>query len=1412
MLFRGFVVKVIYLLCFIVTFGFCAPRACTTAEAASIGCSGANYSCFIDAEEYQDNSSKNIPHCIRKFTRTWTIDTNSFSSGLAQDHYHIYARQSSPWGHEPLIGMWDDHSKGLRQRSINGNLNTRVNGDIATIGATIMIPQYTGYNFVPDPSNVTKTSSTADRIFLNTGSFASSNYTLCQKTYIYNPNKYPYCQNSSSSTFDFSEKNTFIQNNLEGKNVVYARLYWGGSLYQNWAIKNLGSNLYLSALNYIKGYSRIDFKAPGKSVITIDADPKDVFWFGSFSEYKPKSMTLESYNQNESNSYYVKAGINYQYVASADVTDIVRDSLGTSKSDRTFYAGNIRSTAIPFSDEFIDPNDGIYKVNNSTNRKLKKTYGTLLFSPVQGQNGYWIQSIAPQFAAWSLVIIYDFDDKTAAANNIEPKLVSIFDGLERLAADWMKSSDPFGTVKSSTVDVKFENIYTPKAGNIDASLTMFSFGGKPETKGEDIKIKNGGSYQSITSTNNARGDQFNSTMTKFGQLINPGKKFHSQADLDIFDISDKMSYAQKEADIKFTVTTIKSSGGANVVSADRINLALVGFSTRIYKPDVCYMEYIYAKKPSDSTFTKVQENTPTVVPANTILKTFVEVTNNTNEAAQDFALKATIDPSQIYNPNSTYIYADKASQGPSDLLTMSGQVHYNDNTGLQQLSGNDLTFYLGQGAAANKGGEMLIHQGNYAYAIYETTLKSKFEPNSYKATVANADINLQPYDTYIRRCSNQNYNITLGVSASPNNFVASNRQDDGSAAFKTKFKNRLLTKIVSTPFNVYITNYDTDGNKKVPDAPVDVKVELVESCNAPTNLYEQDITFNGVTDILLSGISIDRAYKSVKFRISHLDPVTNTTKVECEKLDDFAIRPSHFRLWDTDKNTINNNNVLIGGKVYNNIALAAMKPLDSGLANGYINNISGSNGEIKLVPAYSATCDPSIIESENKLSVDFNDPNKALGKIFRHTSSGPVGFSYSDIGDTYFYVLDKDYTITDQHTPSRADDCVKNSISNDPSQDTAQEGRIGCNIKLEGNRDYLFRPKDIQISKLKITKDSDITYLDNEGIQKAKLDFEVTARLFNDDPAKLYNEDCYAKNMNFDIKLDRVPLNFTDNDGNAGTLAKANEEILFFEIPGSNTRKAIDPSATKSTFYVEKNTFVNGVGKGEVYFNFERKVNHAKNPFTISSNDFSFSGMSDSTDTVKKYEKPATETTAKFYFGRVYAPFYEGLYSGFYAKIYYGAYCDGCNKNIYMKDNGKLWQDFPAAPFWATNPKHSAGVLNYHDFSFTNTYSGTVLRNDVSSISNGEQIIFIRNPSAVTDVAKMRAPSWLLYSEFDEKPETNNFNLNFLVPNGEWAGKVLKSNNIEDKTSSAVGGFIGVKSNSDSNLDISDKTNRRIEW
>jgi hypothetical protein len=316
--------KTIYLLLFIITFSWCALSECTPDEAKSIGCkvtkpynensTKVQYLCFVDAEEYVvDGSSKNIPHCITTYPRTWTVDTKPFPlfSSLAQDHFHGYISN----GFKSLKTAVDDHSSvGLKQRVINGKSNIRVNGDMATIGATVMIQRDGEYNFDPSPTN-NKSSVYSEKIFKNDGGFSASNFTQCRSDFVYNPNKLSYCQNSASSTFNFSEKNDHVQKYLTGKNVVYARLYWGGSIYQNWKFKNeVAADFISNALNFIKGYSRIDFKVPGKEqAITIDAKPEDIFWTGSFSEYRPKSMTLEAYDgkPNEHHKTAVKAGINY---------------------------------------------------------------------------------------------------------------------------------------------------------------------------------------------------------------------------------------------------------------------------------------------------------------------------------------------------------------------------------------------------------------------------------------------------------------------------------------------------------------------------------------------------------------------------------------------------------------------------------------------------------------------------------------------------------------------------------------------------------------------------------------------------------------------------------------------------------------------------------------------------------------------------------------------------------------------------------------------------------------------------------------------------------------------------------------------------------------------------------------------
>ena len=1458
--------KTIYLLLFVITFSWCAPGECTSDEAKSIGCkvtkpyiengTKVQYLCFVDAEEYVDGSSKNIPHCITTYPRTWTVDTKPFPlfSSLAQDHFHIYVYNG---GFKSLKTAVDDHSSaGLKQRVINGNLNTRVNGDMATIGATIMIQRDGEYNFDPSPTN-NKSSVYSEKIFKNDGSFSASNFTQCRSDFIYDPNKLGYCQNSASSTFDFSEKNAFIQNNLTGKNIIYARLYWGGSIYQNWKFKNeVASDFISNALNFIKGYSRIDFKVPGKEqAITIDARPEDIFWTGSFSEYQPKSMTLEAYDgkPNEHHKTAVKAGINYVYVASADVTKIVQDSLGTTKEERTFYAGNIRATTTPIKYDLLEDSDRYFQRSNGEQVDLGGVWGSLLFSPVNGHKygGYWMQTNPAQYAGWSLVIIYNFDDETARENNIEPKMVSIFDGLEKLAPEWLTNYElehGASKPKTSIVEIKFNNLNNPKHGDINATLTMLSFGAKREVVGDDIEIKHKGVFKSVTSKYNEKGNQFNSTMTKFGKLINPDKFFNNQIDLDIFDISNFIENKDPAVQMRFTVaSTLLNKGGIKIVNADRPNLALVGFSSRMYRPEVCYVEDLYYKEPGKSGFVKADKIKimdkgvlkKEIIEAKgikkeTILKFIVKIMNkSTNEDAENFVLKTIIDPSQKYEPNSTNIVKTTTASNYSD--GMPGQKHDADNVGLQRLSGNSLTFFLGQGAMSNRGGTIKKNEDNYAYVIYKTKLENNFKENSYKTTITstNPAINLDPYDTYIKKCQPYDFNITLEGEDKPNDFVPSSKPDDGTGAFK----NRLLTQIVSKPFDIYITNYGEDGKKKAPDSPVNVKVELVTSCNAASNLYEKNINFsedmitNKKNEILLKDIKVDKAYSTLKFRISHPNPKKKTDPTApdkitaCENLDDFAVRPSHFRLWDNEAGAIMSTSTksFTGGETYNDaISLAAMKPNDSDLARGYANSLLAS-----LVAKNGNVCN-AILDSKNRLNVNFTEASGGLGKITRSANSND-GFSYSDIGDTTFYVVDSSYTSVDQHISPRGDDCVKKYKKpvfdpNNPADDPDGIGRVSCDIELkkEGNVTFQFIPEDMQISNLKIIKDDAVTYLDNDGIQKVKLCFDVTAKLsdtlknlhpelygdyrYLDEkylPAKFYVDACYANEANFELKLHKVPLNFTDNNGNAGTLEKANEEILFFEVLGSNTKKLTDPNAKKGMFYIKKSAFEEGKASAEVFFNFARKVNHAKNPFTVSSDDFSL----DNLDTIinsksYKYESPAKKTSANFYYGRVYAPYYEGPADGFFAKIYYGAYCDDCDKATYLTSGTGIWQAFPAATSWYVNPSYKAGVLKFNDFSFSNN---TVLGNNVSAVNNGEQLIFVSNQRPVKDIAKMHANMWLIYNEFNKDATTNDFTLKFLVPDGNWAGKTLK----EGSEKGDVGNVVGAEGNF---KDLSKKTNRRISW
>ena len=137
-----------------------------------------------------------------------------------------------------------------------------------------------------------------------------------------------------------------------------------------------------------------------------------------------------------------------------------------------------------------------------------------------------------------------------------------------------------------------------------------------------------------------------------------------------------------------------------------------------------------------------------------------------------------------------------------------------------------------------------------------------------------------------------------------------------------------------------------------------------------------------------------------------------------------------------------------------------------------------------------------------------------------------------------------------------------------------------------------------------------------------------------------------------------------------------------------------------------------------------------------------------------------------------------------------------------MKHGMAQWEICPSTISWFTNPTHNAGALKFEDFCFANN---TILRNDVSAVSGGEQLIFVSNQKPVVDIASMHANSWLLCNEFDENAQANDFKLKFLVPDGDWAGKTLK----KDSDMGDVGNVVGAEENF---KDLSKKTHRRICW
>ena len=1407
----------LFLFSFIYVFGDADPlelpattRGCTQAETDS--CPGKF--CSIDFD--------GIKHCV----------------GYAEDTHMVYTDEPNVKPSRPkTLGGHQDVNKN-KDNSLNLRSEfRRVFGDMDVIGATVIIPKVEGYSFTPqattaEEDGLTQTSQVIPKKYVNEVSGLGTN-------------KFP---NSSSATFTFSGKSEHERKYVDGSKIKYARLYWGGSIYKEWKLKD---KLLDGLFNNIFGYSSVRFKTPDDSVHLIVAKPEDIKWSSSFTMYSPTTVTRDTFytlcrsrsdrnkiggcgtddytealfedgfKQPQKSNIGGRSGMYFVYQASADVTDLVKASLGANPDGltpekRTFAVGGIASTI-----EQTKPNKYTFKIHNE-DRYIEIKRGTVLYV-----DGDWSSAYLPsQYGGWSLVIVYDFGNE-AKKDGITPKAVNIYDGLSMV--------EP--AEKTNGLDLKFEEFFTPTTGDVTSSLALLGFGGRPEIDGEDILISDKGKenkFESITSTTNPKGKQFNSSITRYDEVVK-GRKFNTLMDLDIFDISKFMDVKQKKVELKFKAAAQKDANGN--YQGDRLNIGMVAFSTQIFDPNVCYSEKLQVWENGEwvdvvikgVTYPTGKKTTTKAKPGDKI-RTVVTVQNQGKEDAYNTFLLAQYDPEFIkYEKDSSCLTTDR-NKTSTDTSCEKLKDNVAEDGRVIVMSNNILKYVVGRGAGKNKdtkkvsAGILESNSVNFARVGFVGVVQKKYVKTEYGIEFENSAIGLK-YKNKIPECERQEYIFVVGTEEE-NNFYPRSKKDDLTG----NFKNRLFTKIANKPFDITISNYDkTNGTPKAPDSDTKVSMELVESCSlgSASVIPKVDYDFTKTTHTVTKQVTVPRPYKVLNIRLTYEDKALvegktiSLPKVKCEEFDSFAVRPATFGLYDAITNSAYTDKTLIGGKSYSEITLGAYDA-NGGLANGYTNTLKADSttDKVLLASVKKGTSDcvlPTAISdgSSDQLQVSFNDPDKAIGIISKlgSTSDDDSGFSFSDIGEAYFYVRDASYTKVDQKATQQDSDCALGKSYNEEDGD----GKFGCDINFNQHK-FNFAPKDLEVSDFKILGGG-VSYIANEKeAPSPTLSFKVRARLFNDNPALLYQNGCYANNTTFKIKAGEIIAEYTDNSGSklssdAAGVDKLNSEIIFFDDsnPAALVKK-VNLSPHDGAYSVKKEAFgSDGYADVSLKFNFAREKNVAKNPFEVTSDIFTFESLAEDQSSRNKtkgdnYKKPTTKTSAKFYYARTYAPYYEGPNTGFKAKIYYGVYCNGCDESKFMLQkpgSSARWEEFAGTHSWYVNPLHDASYGNVDSYTFSNHTMRDTAKE--TALSDGISYIYVKNDRAVTDIAKMHTKNWLIYNEFDKDAATNDFTVRFLVPNGDWAGKTLKSGSSKGD----VGNVIGGENNFN---DLSDKTNRRISW
>ncbi len=302
--------------------------------------------------------------------------------------------------------------------------------------------------------------------------------------------------------------------------------------------------------------------------------------------------------------------------------------------------------------------------------------GTYTVADLQSMEGKWGYG---NYGGWSLFVIYE-DPNGTLHNN------SVFDGLKRVQMD--------------PVTIPITGFYTPAFGPVSSRLLTFAGEGEYAYTPDYITV--GGATNYVSNGNNAANNVFNSTMSGFTAI--PTLPNNNGIDIDTFDTSAFMTNAQTD-----TTLVIDSN-------YDAFYPSVVGFSTQLYQPAICYFEEVY-----DMNGNALSDGAEVSYGDQVNVKVYLK--NEDNETAEQVKIFRTFTDQFTYKQASTYedndfntVYRSVTDRAGDDIFTFTEAARTTE-----QLTG-EFEINLGTGATATTGGDFDPNrESQFTYNAFITT-------------------------------------------------------------------------------------------------------------------------------------------------------------------------------------------------------------------------------------------------------------------------------------------------------------------------------------------------------------------------------------------------------------------------------------------------------------------------------------------------------------------------------------------------------------------------------------------------------------------------------------------------------------------------------------------------------------------